>query len=148
MSKQRGLRFWTRFMFNVPRWIGWHDIKRNAVYIGNTYSSLYTQETVSTLKETFEESIKRQHLTEDDIIRIQAQYFKRSLVYLCLWIAGVVYGFYFLYKLNVGSFIIMLSLSSIFFVFWFREYFWYQQIKVRRLGLTLKEWMKLCLHIG
>lgn len=146
MTKQRGLRFWTRSIFNVSRWIGWPDIKKNASNIHVLYKVFFATKPVSLYRETFEEAVDRMGLSEEDIQHIASQYYNKSLFYLGILTAGLLYHIYLIWHKYWAAAIVMCSIDFMLFSFWFREHFWYTQIKIRRLGLSFKEWLQLCLQ--
>lgn len=146
MAKQRGFRFWTRSIFNIPRWIGWHDLKKNASTISDLYRSLFKSRTVSVFRETFEEAVERMGLSEADIAQVGRMYYVRSLVFAGVFLLGLAYQFFLLSHHYWGAALVMLSIDFMILSFWFREHFWYTQIKHRRLGLTFSQWLKLCFH--
>lgn len=146
MAKSKGLRFWTRSIFNVPRWIGWNDLRNNAATISGMYKTLFRSRPVSSYRETFEEAIERLGMSEADIERVCQQYYQRSLIFLSVMFLGIFYHVYLLYHRYWSAGIVMMSIDFMLFSFWFREHFWYTQIKRRRLGFTFTEWAKSCFH--
>ena len=148
MSKQRGIRYWTRSIFNVSRWVGWHNIKQNASNIQSLYNTLFKTNPVSLYRETFEQAVERMGLVEDDIDRVKKNYFRYSCLFLVLFILGLLYHAYLIYHEYWAASIVMCSIDFMLFAFWFREHFWYTQMKVRRLGLTVKEWIAQCFHFN
>lgn len=146
MAKKKGFRFWTRSIFNVPRWIGWHDLRKNASTISDLYRNLFKIKPGIAFRESFEEAIERMGLSEADIENVGRMYYLRSLMFLGCLALGLLYHAYLISHHYWGAAIVMLSMDFMLFSFWFREYFWYTQIKHRRLGLTLSQWFKLCIQ--
>ena len=121
MARQRGLRYWTRSIFNVPRWVGWNEIKRNAENIQSLYRSFFTSKPVSLYRETFEQAIERMGLTEHSLVVIQKNYFTRSLFYGLMLLLCLLYHCYLCVGHHWSAAIVMFSIDFMLFSFFFRE---------------------------
>lgn len=143
-AKKKGFRFWTKSMFNVSRWLGWQDLRSNASNIHQLYQMLFTIPTRPVFRETFEQAIERMGLDEAHLAEVKLAYFRRANLFLALLVLGLVYHVYLLFHQQWMASFVMISIDFMLFAFWFREHFWYTQMRVRRLGLTFKEWLVLC----
>lgn len=129
--------------FNVRQWLGLDNLKKDAKKLKNMMADVLIPPKSDSIRvETFEESLERLNLTEADV---------QKRIRTCVWtIAFLVtiifvlmcYAFYLWHQhLHRGVFlcaILMLLLGS----FTFREHFYYFQMKKRRLGCSVLEWVK------
>ena len=144
MAKKKGLKFFSRSIFNVPRWIGWESLRNNASSISQMYRALFKASQKPAVNETFEEAVVRMGLTEKDLRHSERAYLVKSRFYLVMVVAALCYHGYLLYQQYWASAIVMVSFDFMLMSFYFRESFWLTQIRQRRLGLTFKEW--LCIN--
>ena len=141
MAKRKGVRFFTRSIFDVPRWIGWNSLKQNASSISQMYRSLVHVPKTPKITETFEEAVMRMNLTEADIKKSEKNYTFSANLYFGVFIVALCYHFYLVLNQHWTSAFVMVSFDAMMFSFWFRESFRLMQIKQRRLGQNFKEWV-------
>lgn len=125
---------------DVPTWVGYKQIAEQAKTIGKSVKSLFVP-VKSERTETFEESMARLKLTEEDLKARQKE-FKRLIILLSI-IGFAVLGYTF-YLFMTGSFaggIASFALTILIFSYSFRYHFWLFQIRRRKLGCTLREWL-------
>ena len=144
MAQKKGLKFFSRSIFNVPRWIGWESLRNNASNIGQMYRSLFKSSSEPGVHETFEEAVVRMQLTAKDLQEAENAYLMKSRFYLVMLALALSYHVYLIYQHYWASALVMLSFDFMLASFYFRESFWLTQIRQRRLGLTFKEW--LCIN--
>lgn len=141
MAKKKGLRFFSRSIFDVPRWIGWQSLKNNAGSISRMYHSLIRMPEKSNFSESYEEAIIRMNLSKEDLERSQAHYRKTANFYFTLFLCGLGYHFYLIFNHYWVSAFVMISFDLMLFSFWFKESFWLMQITKKQLGLSFKDWL-------
>lgn len=95
----------------------------------------------ATYSETFEEAMARLELTEADLARREKEFSQLFYFFLVLSLAIISYGLYLAFTSNMISTLITFCLSVYTLAQAFRFHFWLFQLKHRKLGCTLKEWM-------
>lgn len=143
MAARKGFRFWARSVFNVPRWVGWDDLRRNAANISTLCRHLFRYKASVAYRESFEEAVARMGLSEEDIMGLARAFQRRAWLFLTVFFLSLLYHAVLIYYHRWEAAIVMLSIDFMVWAFWFREHFWYTQIKQRRLGLSFKEWLWL-----
>lgn len=126
---------------DVSTWLGTAEIKRNTGNVKQLAKMLFTVKKPE-VKETFEEAVRRYNLSEKDIEQKQKHYLVTSLLCLAMMLAIISYTIYLFRTGDFMSFVMSLMVCFLAFAFFFREHFWYTQIKHRRLGFTFSEWFK------
>lgn len=140
MAKTKMRNRLKRFV-DVSTWLGTAEIKRNTGNLKQLAKMLFTVKKPE-VKETFEEAMKRYNLTETDVELKQKHYLVTSIICFMI-LLGIL--FYTAYLYSAGyymSFVMSAMVSLLAFAFFFKEHFWYTQIKHRRLGFTFFEWFK------
>ena len=140
MSQGRGLRSYMSKTFNIYQWAGGESLITTGKGIRELFRSM-TAVKRSVRKETFAQAIVRLNLTPKDIEDKQRQYRMTSSIYGVFFIFGLVYSALLFKRSSWGTGIMGLSYSFLMFGFFFRESFWYMQVKSRRLGMTLSDWV-------
>lgn len=95
----------------------------------------------ATFTETFEEAMARLELTEADLIKRQKEFTQLFYFFLGLSIAIIGYGLYLAFTSSMVTALIAFCLSVYTFSQAFRFHFWLFQIKHRKLGCTVREWL-------
>ena len=129
--------------YDVSAWLGTEEIKRNTKGLKDMLKSLFTI-SVPTHKETYEEAVQRLNLTQQDLSHRKKQFFQAAMVYFILFLLLL---FYAIYLYVHSKFLACFSASMVSLLvlsFFFREHFWYTQMKHRRLGMTFAQWI-LCI---
>jgi intracellular multiplication protein IcmV len=93
-------------------------------------------------KESFTEAVSRLGVTERNI-KDQLYYYKMtSSIYGLFLLFGVFYNVVLYYKGSAGAVIMGTAYCFLIGSFFFRESFWYMQIKKRKLGMSMYDWCK------
>ncbi|HLF66879.1 MAG TPA: type IVB secretion system protein IcmV [Gammaproteobacteria bacterium] len=123
------------------RWADVPLLKRMLSFMHHIGMSIFKNRKNEEPNETFEEAVKRLKLSEADLI-VRARLFKiQILLYgfatlgVAIYLAYLVAGGHWL-SAAINLFIMMLLL-----VCTLRSHFWLFQIKQRKLGCTLDEWL-------
>jgi len=95
----------------------------------------------ATYTETFEEAMARLELTEADLVKRQKEFTQLFYFFLGLSIAIIGYGLYLAITSSMVTAIIAFCLSVYTFSQAFRFHFWLFQIKHRKLGCSVREWL-------
>jgi intracellular multiplication protein IcmV len=130
--------------WNVKAWMGTDQIVRN----GKTIKNLFVQAVAKPAaekemkKETFEECIQRLQITEEGLQQKIKKSGQAALLYLLLSIPMVAYTIYIFSTGFTLSGFVCLMLSFLLLVRAFREDFNRFQMKQRKLGCTVQEWLR------
>ena len=126
---------------DVSAWLGTAEIKRNTGNLKQLAKMLFTVKKPE-VNETFEEAVKRYNLTEADLEQKQKHYLITSSLCFALFLGILSYTVYLFSVGHYMSFVMSAMVSLLASAFFFKEHFWYTQIKHRRLGFTFFEWFK------
>lgn len=139
-------RFITR-IFNIRAWSDYDRTKANTVYVGRSIKNLFILRPPGQ-EESFEQAQKRLGLSEQDLLEKQKALLRLSIIMCVGALALCVYALYNFYTLNLKSGFISLVVMSIALVLAFRYHFWFFQIKQRKLGCSIQEWIHQGLRGG
>jgi len=126
--------------FSPTTWVGLDEIKR---YHRSIMSILKTSFAPAhpTRVETFEEAIKRQHLSEEDLKKTAARYHFYTISFvICAAFSFIASFFYLFHHRTFSGFLLCWVVIALFLAQGFRYSFWRFQIIHRKLGCTFKEW--------
>ncbi|EKD73664.1 MAG: intracellular multiplication protein IcmV [uncultured bacterium] len=129
-----------RTFFNPRGWSGYDLVKAQFAITWNILKNLFTPQT-PLRQETFEEAMKRMHLSEEMLQDTSRNYLIFAYVFALFGLLTLVFSFYLLFHHGTAAgWILGLFSTALFFVFGFRYHFWHFQIKHRKLGCTFQEW--------
>lgn len=131
----------SRFI-DVPAWMGWNNITLWSNNIQFVVKNLFIIQK-SEIVETFDEATIRLEMTKDDIRKRQREFYLMACFYGALAFAAYAYCGWLLsqhyYRACALSIVLALVMTS----FWFKEHFWYTQMREQRLGLSIPEWFRI-----
>ena len=146
-SKKRSLRGHLMNSFRVSEWMGVSLMVKSGRSIYSMYENLVTPPQARR-KESFHEAVDRLDISEKDI-RKQITYYKlTSSLYGLFSVFGVIYAAILYVYGTRGAFIMACSYCCLIGSFFFRESFWYMQIKKRRLGMRPLDWFKFMVGLN
>jgi intracellular multiplication protein IcmV len=140
MAQGKSRPFIKNFM-DLPRWAGVSSLKAGGQSIKSLAKSLFIVKRPE-IEETFEAAVKRLGLTEESIAHRQRWYAITATIYLVAAILMLVYCAHLFWLGHHLSLITSVALTAVLLSFFFRDHFWYTQMKNRRLGFTFKEWVQ------
>jgi intracellular multiplication protein IcmV len=130
-------------LVDVPTWIGWKSLKEDQARLGRLAKSVLTPEDTLTERhrDSFDEAVVRLGLNESAILARQRYCKRLATLYLCIALALLFYAFY-VWIIFGAFFGFLMTLIAVWIALAlaFRQHFWYTQMKVRRLGLSFREW--------
>lgn len=143
----RGIGRMIKPFVNFPAWIGVKHLKEDQARLNRLAKSVLMPHKVATYHETYEAAVARLGLDES-MLQARLRSFKQlTIFYLIIAALLVIYALYLLVIVGaVLGFLMALSAVWISLVLAFKQHFWYTQMKVQRLGLTLREWLWITLH--
>lgn len=128
-------------IFNVRSWSDWDRMRAFTRYLVNGFKKFFIPQPAEK-GESFELAKKRLKLTDAELKARQIGLFRLSIAMVAIAFLLLIYTIYLLvsggYRGGLVSFVVML----IALVLAFRYHFWYFQIKERKLGCTIQEWLK------
>jgi intracellular multiplication protein IcmV len=138
-SLKKGLSY--IFDFRVDQWLNLKMIKDNTLFYARETKELFTIDK-SDSTENFEEATTRLRLTEDFIKNQTKRYFYLTCLFLVS--AGLIlaYGVYIALQGNIMGGCICFCLTVYALSCAFRFHFWYFQMKRKKLGCSIQEWLK------
>ncbi len=140
-SKKRSLRSHIANSFKISQWMGITMLTNSSRSIYGMYRGLVTPPKASR-NESFTEAVTRLGVTERNI-KDQLYYYKMtSSIYGLFLLFGVFYNVVLYYKGSAGAVIMGTAYCFLIGSFFFRESFWYMQIKKRKLGMSMYDWCK------
>lgn len=140
MSEKKGLRAYMARTFNLYQWAG----AKSLIVSGNNIRHLFSEMTVvkkSVRRETFAQAVVRLGLTAKDIQDREKQYRLTSSVFGLFFIFGVVYSLMLYLREDYLTSLMAVAYTVLMFAFFFRESFWYMQVKKRELGKNVTDWL-------
>ena len=140
-AKKRSLRSHIANSFKISQWMGITMLANSGRSIYSMYRGLITPPQAKR-KETFTEAVARLGVSERDI-KDQAYYYKMtSSIYGLFFIFGLIYNVVLWMKGTTAAVIMGSCYCFLIGAFFFRESFWYMQIKKRKLGMSVTEWFR------
>ena len=146
MPEKKGLRAYIARTFNVYQWAGTRSLVDSGRNIKQLYSGMVNIKR-STRRETFAEAVVRLNLTPQDIINKEQQYRLTSSIFALFFVFGLIYCGLLYRNGDYATCLMALAYSFLMFGFYFRESFWYMQIKQRVLGRGGLDWVKFVVGI-
>ncbi len=128
------------FDVRVDRWMSWDYLSETA----DRYKVLLVDMVIpkkATYSETFDEALERMQLTQEDINQRKQEFTRLFYFFLALSLLVVCYALYMAFRGYMVPALISFCLAFYAFTQAFRFNFWLFQIKHRKLGCTIKEWM-------
>lgn len=135
------LRTFAGRTFNVSTWMATDALVNGARNIRQLYGQI-SSSSRDGRQESFAEAVERLGLSERDVRAKQKYYRKTSALYGVFWAASVMYT---LVLYAAGQWLTCLTAvaySFLVFSFFFREHFWYMQIRQRQFGMHFSDWLK------
>ncbi len=125
---------------NPSAWIGLPELKDTTKTLWQIVRGLFVVPQAGE-PETFEESLARQGLTEEDVKEQAERYFIFAVIFATLAVVSVIFAFYLLFaERTFSGFLLGLAVTILFGSQAFRYHFWVFQIQSRKLGCTFEEW--------
>lgn len=140
MKIARGFGKVIKPLVNFPAWMGWKQIKDGAVAIKAISKTLVPSSKASRRKETFEQAVARLRLSEADLQQRMKQFRMMALLYLAMGVGLFAYAIYLFINFSFMAGLLSSVLTALALALFFRQHFWYFQMKQRKLGCTVKEW--------
>jgi len=139
-TKRKPIRGFFRSMVDVPRWVGYSEIKKSTKNLVGLAKAVFIPPKAEH-NETFEEAVKRLQMNEDAVNKRMKQYLNMALVYMGVAVLLFAYMLYMLFHGHLLATMVSLVLTALSLTYALREHFWYMQMKRRKLGCTFQDWV-------
>ncbi len=124
----------------VDKWMSWDYLSETANHFKSLCVDIVVPKQANTV-ETFEEAMQRLDLTEADLKERQKEFTKLCYFFLALALIVICYALYTAFTGAMLASLISFCLALYALTQAFRFHFWLFQIKNRKLGCSIKEWM-------
>jgi intracellular multiplication protein IcmV len=126
--------------FNPSGWLGYNEVKGSIQTSWDLMKGMFIIPE-PTYKETFEEALIRQGVTDEEAQRRGNDFLTYAIVFLALSVTTFCFSFYILIiERTFAGCLLGMAVTALFAAQAFRFHFWYFQIKKRKLGCTFEEW--------
>lgn len=137
---KKGLKWFFKPAVSVKSWLSWDMVKDNTQYVKEGWDNIRKVPTAAR-EETFEQAAERLQLTEADIKERQQSFLRLAIILVAFTIITLLYTLYLLWSAEFGGGVLAFVVSLISAVTAARYHFWYFQVKNRKLGCTVREWL-------
>lgn len=127
--------------FNVYQWAGAQSLVDSGKNIRSLFNAMVHVDKTSR-KETFAQAVVRLGLSAEDIQNKQNQYRLTSSIFGVFCLFGMIYTVLLYLRKDYVTCVMAVAYSILMFAFFFRESFWYMQIKHKTLGKSVYDWMR------
>lgn len=144
-KKGRGV---IKTVFNPRGWMSYDEVKKSGEDVSRMVKAV-TEERQPGRKETFEQAMTRMKLSEEDIQKRMQQLYLSSCIYA--GVSCLIFIYAFVALIVFGGFwtwVAALIVSALGFALSFRDSFFYFQMKSRRLGCTIPDWIRFVTKRG
>jgi len=124
----------------VDKWMSWDYLGETADRFKVLFLDIVIPKKASSA-ETFEEAMQRLELTEEDIADRKKEFTRLFYFFIILAMAIVGYALYLAFAGTLVASLIAFCLALYALTQAFRFHFWLFQLRNRKLGCTIKEWM-------
>ncbi|MBS0286311.1 MAG: type IVB secretion system protein IcmV [Proteobacteria bacterium] len=124
----------------VDKWMSWDYLGETADRFKILFLDIVIPKKANTV-ETFEEAMRRLELTESDLIERQKEFTRLCYFFIFLAMTVVIYALYTAFMGSMVASLISFCLALYALTQAFRFHFWLFQIKNKKLGCSIKEWM-------
>lgn len=139
-----GLSSTAKSCVNVKGWLGYNTIKAQTISLIGLFKAIFTIRRLDKTTEVpdFETVLKKMNVSEEVLQKRGKMFFKRFLLLFCFGLLLFIYAFYIFYRGHISGGILTVLLSILVFIQALGSHLFYFQIKHRKLGCSLKEWMR------
>lgn len=130
-----------KFLVDFPAWMSWGEIKTHTGNMKHIVVDTFKRDQAPPRSERFEDAVQRLGLSEADLERRAKLFLGTSLFYLTIGILLFAYTVFLSLKHGLASALVALAVTALAMSLAFRESFFRFQIKQRKLGCTVREWL-------
>ena len=143
MFGRRGIRNHIKSTFNLSQWIVKDALVGGYKRIQDLYKQVRGQRgQVLIPGESFDQACERLKLTQAALNQKMRYYKNTSALYGLFFLFSLCYWLMLVFKGLWVTVFMATAYCFLLFTFFFRESFWYMQIKKRKLGMSFTDWLK------
>ena len=147
IKKRRPIRAFFKSFVNVRKWSSYDEVSADAKMTFGLFRKFFSRNTARVIKqETYEESVARLHMTEEQLLQRKKVFLYSALIYGGLAFILFVYFVYLLLTKHFLATFLALILTGLMIVSAYREHFWYMQMQKRKLGCSFSDWLAFVLR--
>ncbi len=124
----------------VDKWVNWKYLKESSLGLKGQIDHLFVVKK-NTRQETFEEALHRLQLSEHDLTQRKKEFLFLSLFFIVSALGLFIYTLHWAFLHFISATVISFCICAFCLAQAFRFHFWYFQVKERRLGCTVSEWL-------
>lgn len=124
----------------VDQWMSWDYLSDTTSRIKGSVLDLATPQKAK-FSETFEEAMIRLELTEKDLASRKKEFTRLFYLFMVIGLFIIGYAVYMAYLGHFGACLISFCLAGFSFTQAFKWHFWLFQLRNRKLGCSVKEWL-------
>lgn len=129
----------------VDKWMSWQYLGETADRFKDLFLDIVIPQKATTA-ETFEEAMQRLDLSEEDLLERKKEFTRLCYFFVVVAILIVAYALFMAYQRSMTTSLIAFCLAFYSLTQAFRFHFWLFQLRNRKLGCTIKEWMNSEVH--
>lgn len=128
---------------NVPAWLSYRYMRWNTKEIVSYVRPFYTKPTLEgKRRSTFEEVVNQYQLTDADLAKRMTNLKWQTVLFATLMVLSIIYMLYLFSGLHILAGVISLTITGLLFIKLCTCRFWMFQIRERKLGCSIQEWLK------
>lgn len=140
MARKSGRKGIFRQMVDVSSWMDLQGLRDTSKNIGEAFRDLQSVR-IPPERETFDEAMQRLNLDEDGLKRRMRQCLYTAWLYFSIGVVLFFYAFYLLIFAHTFGAVVSAILTAITLTLAYREAFWYYQMRVRKLGCSIFDFL-------
>ncbi len=128
-----------KFLVDVPRWM---HIERTTEYSNSLFEIIKRIfiPRKAEIKENFETAVQRLNLSESALRQRQIYFRRIAYLFLIIFILILAYAIFLFVGYHFRAGFLAAVIAFIALAQFYRNHFWYYQMKQRKLGVTFREW--------
>jgi len=136
-----GVKWSLKPFFEVSQWIAGAEVKRQAKIIRDEAVAAGGVKK-ATRSESFAQAAERFGLTEQDILIRQRSFLRLTLTFAGMSLLAFCYALYLFWHGTFWAGMVGFVVGLVGLGYAFRYHFWFFQVKHRKLGCTIREWLQ------
>lgn len=129
----------------VDKWMSWDYLGETTDRFKILLLDIVIPKKSSTV-ETFEEAMQRLDLTEEDLVQRQKEFTRLCYFFVFLAVTIIIYALWMAFHGSMTTSLISFCLALYALTQAFRFHFWLFQLRNRKLGCSIREWMNSEIH--
>lgn len=144
-QRKRGKMKVSKVFINPKGWLSYDEVKNNAKTVFGLFRRFFTPIKTEQRSETYEQALVRFGLNEQQAEAKKKKFLYSAIVYLIFGILFLAYFLYLLYHAKFLASFMAFILMVLMVLSFYREHFWYMQMKKKKLGCGFGDWVAFIL---